>query len=191
MDYNSTQVATQDPALSVRGSWRTLWVVGCSLLAWSCYDSNVRPIVAPADSAADSSLEHETDPDRATSNRAGGVSAECDPEAADWSVACAAPGGAPLYQGCPGGIRECGEVPNTSCASYTQSSANAFCASYCDVDEDCPRPPGYGAACNFVACALLCDDGRCPAGMFCVADFAFIDRDGHARGQKSVCVPDA
>lgn len=93
----------------------------------------------------------------------------------------------PAYQACDGDPAQC-ELPNGNCARYTDDRRNAFCAPYCEGAQDCPRIPGYDAACNFAWCAVLCDDGACPDGMVCVHDSAFIDSTGAKQGRKDVCV---
>lgn len=93
------------------------------------------------------------------------------------------------YQPCDANQRACTSLgPNTLCASYTTEPENSFCAPFCRIDEACPTIEGFGAACNFYWCAVLCEDGRCPTGMICQPGATFIDTQGVERGVQDVCV---
>jgi hypothetical protein len=91
------------------------------------------------------------------------------------------------YQPCDPSTNECGGN-NALCASYTADPSAPFCAPFCQFDALCPVVPGYEAGCNLAWCALLCNEGRCPAGMACVRDVGFLDFQGNDRGPRDVCV---
>jgi hypothetical protein len=96
--------------------------------------------------------------------------------------------GTPIpYQPCDPSINNCGGN-NALCASYVADPGASYCAPFCQLDAVCPVVPGYEAGCNLAWCALLCNDGRCPAGMACVRDVSFLDFQGNDRGPRDVCV---
>lgn len=91
------------------------------------------------------------------------------------------------YEPCDPTLNNCGGN-NALCASYVADPGAQFCAPFCQFDALCPVVPGFEAGCNLAWCAVLCNDGVCPAGMACVRDVPFLDFQGNDRGMREVCV---
>lgn len=113
---------------------------------------------------------------------------QCDPTTPGWSSLCDANCKRTLYEPCEESSSCSGD--NALCAAYATGSDTQFCAPFCQTDTACPVVPGFQAACNFVWCALLCNDfGQCPNGMACVREATFLDAQGNERGTRDVCAP--
>jgi hypothetical protein len=163
------------------------WILAGSLFLSGCYDSHRFQRRASARSKPDCSGQADGSvPPGCPSIDAGSASEncgpddpaqaeECDPKSSDPNINCGRP---TIYQSCSDGVEVCADEPNAKCAAYTQDRTSVFCAPFCKADSDCPRLPGYQAACNL-------------ADMKCVEDLPFRDCIAADRGTRSVCVPRA
>jgi hypothetical protein len=115
---------------------------------------------------------------------------ECDPSALGWREVCDANCQRNAYEPCTDSVAECGGN-NALCASYAAEVGSQFCADFCKTAADCPVLPGFRAECNLAWCAVLCDFGRCPAGMTCLRDVELLDFAGNSRGSRDVCIVSA
>ncbi len=118
---------------------------------------------------------------------------QCDPGMTGWSATCnSSDCTRRIYQACsaPGG--PCGE--GGVCGQYNQYQSGGgsvqlapICTKMCGTESDCPRVGDYENRCTFEACAILCDNGRCPPGMRCDSIELF-DFNGAWTGTAEACV---
>lgn len=111
---------------------------------------------------------------------------ECDYADPEWADICDDRCRRTVYEACSNSEQCFGA--NARCAAYAAGATESFCAEFCEHDADCLSLPGFTAVCNLAWCIVLCDDGKCPNGMMCIADQAVLDRAGDDAGRFDVCV---
>ena len=123
--------------------------------------------------------------DHATLDGAAGE--ECDAVAVESQGVRHGAGERTIYAHCDDNDLSC-PGPNELCSGYRSDPSSYFCAPYCDDDAACPTIPGFGAACNFAWCVVLCREHSCPSGMVCVPQAQFANHAGEPIDSRDVCV---